>query len=105
LSNSSNSQRLREVAERVGCPITRLLNRAEEIDWSGGKTMSSVVVETVSTVTSNRAAKASMISSTSTSGNSSNSQRLREVAERVGCPITRLLNRAEEIDWSAWCRP
>jgi 4-hydroxy-3-methylbut-2-enyl diphosphate reductase len=32
-SNSSNSQRLREVAERVGCPITRLLNRAEEIDW------------------------------------------------------------------------
>ncbi|MEH3145854.1 MAG: 4-hydroxy-3-methylbut-2-enyl diphosphate reductase [Methylobacterium frigidaeris] len=33
-SNSSNSQRLREVAERVGCPITRLLNRAEEIDWN-----------------------------------------------------------------------
>jgi len=32
-SNSSNSQRLREVAERVGCPITRLVLRAEEIDW------------------------------------------------------------------------
>ena len=32
-SNSSNSQRLREVAERVGCPITRLMLRAEEIDW------------------------------------------------------------------------
>ncbi|AWN46490.1 4-hydroxy-3-methylbut-2-enyl diphosphate reductase [Methylobacterium terrae] len=32
-SNSSNSQRLREVAERVGCPITRLVNRAEDLDW------------------------------------------------------------------------
>ena len=32
-SHSSNSQRLREVAERVGCPITRLVNRAEDLDW------------------------------------------------------------------------
>jgi 4-hydroxy-3-methylbut-2-enyl diphosphate reductase len=32
-SNSSNSQRLREVAERAGCPITRLVNRAEDVDW------------------------------------------------------------------------
>lgn len=31
--NSSNSQRLREVAERAGCPVSRLANRAEEIDW------------------------------------------------------------------------
>ncbi|WP_349370167.1 4-hydroxy-3-methylbut-2-enyl diphosphate reductase [Salinarimonas sp.] len=31
--NSSNSQRLREVAERAGCKVARLANRAEEIDW------------------------------------------------------------------------
>ena len=31
--NSSNSQRLREVAEREGCKLVRLLLRAEEIDW------------------------------------------------------------------------
>src|ERR671927_375870 len=33
-SNSSNSQRLREVAEREGCPLVRLVLRAEDIDWS-----------------------------------------------------------------------
>ena len=32
--NSSNSQRLREVAEREGCPLVRLMLRAEDIDWS-----------------------------------------------------------------------
>jgi 4-hydroxy-3-methylbut-2-enyl diphosphate reductase len=32
--NSSNSQRLREVAEREGCGIVRLVLRAEDIDWS-----------------------------------------------------------------------
>lgn len=32
--NSSNSQRLREVAERAGCPRAMLVQRAEEIDWS-----------------------------------------------------------------------
>ncbi|MDQ0316153.1 4-hydroxy-3-methylbut-2-enyl diphosphate reductase [Amorphus orientalis] len=32
--NSSNSQRLREVAERAGCPRAVLLQRAGEIDWS-----------------------------------------------------------------------
>jgi len=32
--NSSNSQRLREVAERAGCPISRLVLRTDEIDWS-----------------------------------------------------------------------
>jgi 4-hydroxy-3-methylbut-2-enyl diphosphate reductase len=32
--NSSNSQRLREVAERAGCPKAVLLQRASEIDWS-----------------------------------------------------------------------
>jgi 4-hydroxy-3-methylbut-2-enyl diphosphate reductase len=31
--NSSNSQRLREVAERAGCPRAVLLQRASEIDW------------------------------------------------------------------------
>jgi 4-hydroxy-3-methylbut-2-enyl diphosphate reductase len=31
--NSSNSQRLREVAERAGCPKAVLLQRASEIDW------------------------------------------------------------------------
>jgi 4-hydroxy-3-methylbut-2-enyl diphosphate reductase len=32
--NSSNSQRLREAAERAGCGLVRLLLRAEDIDWS-----------------------------------------------------------------------
>jgi 4-hydroxy-3-methylbut-2-enyl diphosphate reductase len=32
--NSSNSQRLRETAERSGCPVSRLVPRAAEIDWS-----------------------------------------------------------------------
>jgi 4-hydroxy-3-methylbut-2-en-1-yl diphosphate reductase len=32
--NSSNSQRLREVAERAGCKVARLILRAEDIDWS-----------------------------------------------------------------------
>ncbi|MGL5446144.1 MAG: 4-hydroxy-3-methylbut-2-enyl diphosphate reductase [Rhabdaerophilum sp.] len=31
--NSSNSQRLREVAERAGCAKTALVLRADEIDW------------------------------------------------------------------------
>ena len=32
--NSSNSQRLREVAERAGCATSQLLLRAVDIDWS-----------------------------------------------------------------------
>jgi len=32
--NSSNSQRLREVAEREGCPIAVLAQRAADIDWT-----------------------------------------------------------------------
>jgi 4-hydroxy-3-methylbut-2-en-1-yl diphosphate reductase len=32
--NSSNSQRLREVAERGGCRVSRLVLRKEEIDWA-----------------------------------------------------------------------
>jgi 4-hydroxy-3-methylbut-2-enyl diphosphate reductase len=32
--NSSNSQRLREAAEREGCPLVQLVLRAEDIDWS-----------------------------------------------------------------------
>jgi 4-hydroxy-3-methylbut-2-en-1-yl diphosphate reductase len=32
--NSSNSQRLREVAERAGCKTARLILRAEDIDWA-----------------------------------------------------------------------
>jgi 4-hydroxy-3-methylbut-2-enyl diphosphate reductase len=32
--NSSNSQRLREVAERSGCPVARLYLQAREIDWN-----------------------------------------------------------------------
>jgi 4-hydroxy-3-methylbut-2-enyl diphosphate reductase len=31
--NSSNSQRLREVAERAGCPVSVLVQRAADIDW------------------------------------------------------------------------
>jgi 4-hydroxy-3-methylbut-2-enyl diphosphate reductase len=33
-TNSSNSQRLREVAEREGCPVSQLVLRAGDIDWS-----------------------------------------------------------------------
>jgi 4-hydroxy-3-methylbut-2-enyl diphosphate reductase len=32
--NSSNSQRLREVAERSGCSLAFLIGRADEIDWA-----------------------------------------------------------------------
>ncbi|MBX3554455.1 MAG: 4-hydroxy-3-methylbut-2-enyl diphosphate reductase, partial [Pseudolabrys sp.] len=32
--NSSNSQRLREVAERSGCPRAVLVQRAADLDWS-----------------------------------------------------------------------
>jgi 4-hydroxy-3-methylbut-2-en-1-yl diphosphate reductase len=32
-SNSSNSQRLKEVAERAGCKLVRLVLRAEDVDW------------------------------------------------------------------------
>ncbi len=32
--NSSNSQRLREVAERAGCPASVLVQRAADLDWS-----------------------------------------------------------------------
>ncbi len=32
--NSSNSQRLREVAERAGCKVARLVLRTDEIDWA-----------------------------------------------------------------------
>jgi len=32
--NSSNTQRLKEVAERAGCARAALVNRAQEIDWS-----------------------------------------------------------------------
>jgi 4-hydroxy-3-methylbut-2-enyl diphosphate reductase len=32
--NSSNSQRLKEVAERAGCPVAALVQRAADIDWS-----------------------------------------------------------------------
>ena len=33
--NSSNSQRLKEVAERAGCPRAALVQRAADIDWDG----------------------------------------------------------------------
>jgi 4-hydroxy-3-methylbut-2-enyl diphosphate reductase len=32
--NSSNTQRLKEVAERAGCPRAALVQRASEIDWT-----------------------------------------------------------------------
>jgi 4-hydroxy-3-methylbut-2-enyl diphosphate reductase len=32
--NSSNTQRLKEVAERAGCARAALVERAAEIDWS-----------------------------------------------------------------------
>lgn len=42
--NSSNSQRLREVAERAGCAVAMLVQRAEEIDWLSLQAASSLGV-------------------------------------------------------------
>ena len=42
--NSSNSQRLREAAERAGCPVAVLVQRASEIDWSRFSSISSLGV-------------------------------------------------------------
>jgi 4-hydroxy-3-methylbut-2-en-1-yl diphosphate reductase len=41
-SNSSNSQRLREVAERSGCKLARLVLRAEDVEWDLFQNISSV---------------------------------------------------------------
>jgi 4-hydroxy-3-methylbut-2-enyl diphosphate reductase len=41
-SNSSNSQRLKEVAERSGCKLARLVLRAEDVDWELFKNVASV---------------------------------------------------------------
>ncbi len=40
--NSSNSQRLKEVAERSGCPYAVLVQRASELDWSKLEDISSL---------------------------------------------------------------
>ena len=40
--NSSNSQRLREVAERAGCRVAVLIQRASEIDWQSFEGVSSL---------------------------------------------------------------
>jgi 4-hydroxy-3-methylbut-2-enyl diphosphate reductase len=40
--NSSNSQRLREVAEDSGCPVALLVSGAEDIDWSAFPMLRSV---------------------------------------------------------------
>ena len=42
--NSSNSQRLREAAEREGCRVAALLQRASEIDWNAFGAISSLGV-------------------------------------------------------------
>jgi 4-hydroxy-3-methylbut-2-en-1-yl diphosphate reductase len=41
-SNSSNSQRLREVAERSGCKLARLVLRADDVEWPLFANVSSV---------------------------------------------------------------
>jgi 4-hydroxy-3-methylbut-2-en-1-yl diphosphate reductase len=41
-SNSSNSQRLKEVAERSGCKLARLVLRAEDVEWDLFGTISSL---------------------------------------------------------------
>src|SRR5579863_2083317 len=41
-SNSSNSQRLREVAERSGCKLSRLVLRADDVEWDLFKDVKSV---------------------------------------------------------------
>ena len=58
--NSSNSQRLKEVAERAGCPRAALVQRAADIDWNefgdiarlgitAGASAPEVLVEEIST--------------------------------------------------------
>jgi 4-hydroxy-3-methylbut-2-en-1-yl diphosphate reductase len=42
--NSSNSQRLKEVAERAGCPHAVLLQRADDIDWAALGAISSLAI-------------------------------------------------------------
>jgi 4-hydroxy-3-methylbut-2-en-1-yl diphosphate reductase len=42
--NSSNSQRLREVGERAGCRLARLVLRAEDIDWAEFGAISSLAI-------------------------------------------------------------
>jgi 4-hydroxy-3-methylbut-2-enyl diphosphate reductase len=42
--NSSNSQRLKEVAERAGCPYATLVQRADDVDWARLAQMRSVAV-------------------------------------------------------------
>jgi len=42
--NSSNSQRLKEVAERAGCPYAALVQRADDVDWPRLSSMRSVAV-------------------------------------------------------------
>jgi len=42
--NSSNSQRLKEVAERAGCPYAALVQRADDVDWARLADMRSVAV-------------------------------------------------------------
>jgi 4-hydroxy-3-methylbut-2-enyl diphosphate reductase len=41
-SNSSNSQRLKEVAERSGCKLARLVLRAEDVEWDLLRNISSL---------------------------------------------------------------
>ena len=43
-ANSSNSQRLREVAEREGCRIALLVPDVEAIDWSAFEGISSLAI-------------------------------------------------------------
>ena len=42
--NSSNSQRLREVAERAGCPHAALVQRASDIDWPNFEGISTLAI-------------------------------------------------------------
>jgi 4-hydroxy-3-methylbut-2-en-1-yl diphosphate reductase len=41
-SNSSNSQRLKEVAERSGCKLARLVLRADDVEWALFENISSL---------------------------------------------------------------
>ena len=42
--NSSNSQRLREVAERSGCPKAQLVDGARDLDWSLYENVRSIAI-------------------------------------------------------------
>ena len=99
-ANSSNSQRLREVAEREGCKVAQLVASAEEIDWralagvcsvalTAGASAPEILVEEVLDAFAERFAIAV--------------ETLTTAAESVFFPLPRALREAQEARREAAC--